>query len=269
MRRLMTIFLVIFSLFLLPALVSTGYWALQERPQSWREADWNSSGLLPPADTIDGAIIHLMAARTGGLKGGLSVHSWIVFKRKGEHGYSRYEKVGWGNPVRRDAYAADARWYSNEPVILKTITGSKAQALIPKIEQAIGDYPKSNPGDYRLWPGPNSNSFIAHILRAVPEMGIILPSTAIGRDFRAGNNIISTAWDGGDFHFSLSGVLGFAMGLKSGIELQFFGLVLGVDVINPGLKIPGFGFIGLMPALSSAGQEGSSSAISNPGPGNE
>ena len=39
-------------------------------------------------------------------------------------------------------------------------------------------------GDYRIWPGPNSNSFTAAILRAVPELGVSLPANAIGRDYR-------------------------------------------------------------------------------------
>src|SRR6266567_1839912 len=41
-------------------------------------------------------------------------------------------------------------------------------------------------GDYRIWPGPNSNSFVATILRAVPELAVSLPPNAVGRDFRDG-----------------------------------------------------------------------------------
>ena len=44
--------------------------------------------------------------------------------------------------------------------------------------------PYSQPGDYLVWPGPNSNSFIAYVLAAIPEAGIVLPPTAIGKDWR-------------------------------------------------------------------------------------
>jgi hypothetical protein len=37
-----------------------------------------------------------------------------------------------------------------------------------------------------MWPGPNSNTFTAAVLRAVPELAILLPPNAIGKDFRDG-----------------------------------------------------------------------------------
>ena len=41
-----------------------------------------------------------------------------------------------------------------------------------------------NYGDYRIWPGPNSNTFVATVLRAIPEVGATMPPNAVGRDFR-------------------------------------------------------------------------------------
>ena len=38
-------------------------------------------------------------------------------------------------------------------------------------------------GEYTAWPGPNSNTFVATVLAAVPETGVTLPATAIGKDF--------------------------------------------------------------------------------------
>ena len=57
--------------------------------------------------------------------------------------------------------------------------------MIPAVEQAVKDYRYANAGDYRLWPGPNSNSFVAAVLRAVPQMKATMPPNAIGRDFRS------------------------------------------------------------------------------------
>ena len=36
---------------------------------------------------------------------------------------------------------------------------------------------------YRVWPGPNSNTFTAFVLREVPELRVDLPPTAIGKDY--------------------------------------------------------------------------------------
>ena len=186
-----------------------------------------------------------MAARTGGLKGALSTHSWIVTKRAGAAAYDRYDKVGWGNPVRRNHYAPDARWYSNTPFIVKTVRGEAAERLIPRVEAAIAAYPHSKPGGYHIWPGPNSNSFVAHVLRQVPQLHAVLPANAVGRDYIAGGqtSFLAWFWDGENDEFKLSagGYAGISGGRVSGLEVNFLGLVAGVDVLHPALKIPGFG----------------------------
>ena len=56
--------------------------------------------------------------------------------------------------------------------MLVDLKGAQAEALIPKIEAAIKSYQYANAGDYRIWPGPNSNTFVATVLRAVPELGV-------------------------------------------------------------------------------------------------
>ncbi|EKF19822.1 DUF3750 domain-containing protein [Nitratireductor pacificus] len=246
------VFLIV--VFILPSAASAGWWALQDRPGSWWDADWSASGVLPAAISDDEAAVYVLAARTGGMKGALSVHSWIVTKKAGASGYDRYDKVGWGLPVRRNAYAADARWYSNTPFIVAMVRGPEAERLIPRVEAAIASYPFSRRGDYGLWPGPNSNSFAAHVLRAVPELHAELPPTAIGRDYRPGIIAFEHSPNWSDIHLSLGGLAGFAAGLNTGIELHFLGLVAGIDLLRPALKIPGFGRLELWsPADASAG----------------
>jgi hypothetical protein len=61
--------------------------------------------------------------------------------------------------------------------------GATADTLIPRMRAAIADYRYRNHGDYNAWPGPNSNTFVSTILAAVPEIGVTLPATAIGKDF--------------------------------------------------------------------------------------
>ena len=59
-----------------------------------------------------------------------------------------------------------------------------ASSAIPKIESAVKSYAYATWGSYRVWPGPNSNTFTATLLRAAPELAVAMPSEAVGRDFR-------------------------------------------------------------------------------------
>ncbi|ACP24499.1 hypothetical protein NGR_c07060 [Sinorhizobium fredii NGR234] len=242
LRRLLLVFAVIY---LLPALASAGLWYLKERPQSWRDADWSSAGMLPEPSASPEAAIYVLSATTGGMKGAVASHAWIVTKDEGASGYNRYEKVGWGRPIRKNAYQADGRWYSNAPRIVTAATGEEAKRLIPKVEQAIAAYPYSSPGAYRLWPGPNSNTFVAYVLRAVPELDAVLPPDAVGRDYLPEGKLFQIDADGRDLHATLYGVAGISAGWRSGLELHFMGLVAGIDIARPGIKIPAIGRLGI------------------------
>ncbi|MDM9647834.1 DUF3750 domain-containing protein [Rhizobium sp. S163] len=245
MRHLKRLLLLILVVYLLPALASAGWWSLQNHPSSWREAEWGTSGVLPRADANGDAKIYIMSASTGGLKGAVASHSWIVTKAKGDATYNRYDKVGWGSPIRRNNYVADAYWYSNTPHIVKEVSGDEAQRLIPAVETAIQSYPYAGVGDYRIYPGPNSNSFVAHVLRTVPDLDAVLPPDAVGRDFLSDGRMFAIDADGRDMHATLYGLIGIAAGQRSGFEVHFMGLVAGIDIANPGVKIPAIGRIGL------------------------
>ena len=93
--------------------------------------------------------------------------------------------VGWGNPVRINGWAPDGRWYGDTPHVLVDLAGAGRDALIPRrCRPPSKDYRYRQYGDYRVWPGPNSNTFVAAVLRAVPELQATLPPNAIGKDFR-------------------------------------------------------------------------------------
>src|SRR5690606_15485614 len=143
------------------------------------------------------------------------VHSWIVLKKPGARAYERYDKVGWGSPIRSNGYPADAYWYSNRPWIVRSVHGANAEPLIPQVETAISSYPYANRGGYRIWPGPNSNSFVAHVLNAVPGLDAVLPPNATGRDYAEGPVSLRIADDWRDVHFTFNGLAGFAFGARS------------------------------------------------------
>ena len=253
LRRVFTSLLLAFLvLFIAPAAFAVAWWSTVDRPGSWHAAEWGPSGTLPPAREVEGSVVHVMSARTGGLKGALSVHSWIVTKRANERDYTRYDKVGWGSPVRRNAYAADAYWYSNAPVILQTLRGDAAERAIDGIERAVEDYPYRRRGGYRIWPGPNSNSFVAHVLREVPALRVNLPEIAVGRDYPTDGRLVAWDADRRDLRLSLWGYAGVTLGATAGIELNVLGLVTGIDIARPALKLPGFGRIGSSATIPSA-----------------
>ena len=157
---------------------------------AWHRADWSSAGILPPARAKPGAAVYVFAARTGRWKGIFAHHSWIVIKERGATSYTRFDKVAWGRPVKINNWAPDARWYGHTPMLVAAIEGPEAERLVPKIKAAVARYPLSQPGDYSVWPGPNSNSFIAYVLAAIPEAGVVLPPTAIGKDWRVDSQIV-------------------------------------------------------------------------------
>jgi hypothetical protein len=246
MRLIRRTLLLFTLLFVLPLATHAAWWTSHDHPASFAEADWSSAGVLPPAKAETDAIVHVLAGRTGRWKGIFAHHSWLVVKPRGAPRYTRYEVVGWGNPVRTDAYAPDGRWYGDTPVILATLRGDAAERAIPRIREAVAAYPHTAKGSYTIWPGPNSNTFVATVVRNVPELAGGLLPTALGKDyagtFYAGRTLSRTG-----LQLSVQGVAGLSIGWVEGVEVNVFGLVAGIDVRRPALKLPGWGRIGLSP----------------------
>src|SRR4051812_26611439 len=185
MHPIRKVLLAILALFLFPLGVHAALYASKERPASFRDADWSSVGMLPEAGADREARFLVFTGRTGRWKGIFAVHSWVVYKPENSETWSRYDVVGWGQPVRTNGWAPDGRWFGDTPRVLVDVRGSEAAALIPKVKVAIQAYSYNNYGDYRIWPGPNSNTFTATVLRAIPELAATLPPNALGKDFRA------------------------------------------------------------------------------------
>jgi Protein of unknown function (DUF3750) len=214
----------------------------------WSQARWDSAGLAPDPATTPEAVVQVYAARAWGWKGVLAVHSWIVIKRAGAAAFERYEVVGWGvrrgaPAIRKDMRAVDGYWAGNRPQVVAERRGPGVEQLIDRIEAAIASYPYRD--QYRTWPGPNSNTFVAHIGREVPELGLDMPPTAVGKDYLSAGGLLARTPSGSGFQLSLLGVLGFSLGRAEGLELNLLGLVIGVDPLGLALKLPGIGRIGL------------------------
>ena len=231
--------------FLAPLSLHAAWWLAHDKRVSWSQADWSSAHLLPPARAKPEAMVHIYAARTGRWKGVFADHTWIVIKEKGASAYTRFDKVGWGRPVKVNNWAPDGRWYGHMPRLVGAVEGPAAAALILKIRDAVARYPYGRSGDYHVWPGPNSNSFVAYVLAAIPEAGIVLPPTAIGKDWPVDDHVLGLTPSGTGVQLRLGGLFGITVGWVEGIEINILGLVAGIDIRRPALKLPGFGRIGM------------------------
>jgi hypothetical protein len=215
--------------------------------RDWRSANRGSAGLAPDPVTTPEAVVQVYSARTVSWKGYFGVHTWIAAKRSDADKFLIYEVIGYrlrrtGNVVVvRDDRPADGYWYGNRPELLSDVRGAGVDALIDRIEAAVQRYPY--PDAYRVWPGPNSNTFTAFVAREVPELRVDLPPTAIGKDYLGLKSVGATpSGTGGQVNlFGLAGVL---VGVEEGVEVNLLGLTFGVDPRSLSLKLPLVGRIG-------------------------
>ncbi|ODN41589.1 DUF3750 domain-containing protein [Piscirickettsia litoralis] len=214
--------------------------------QDWRTADRSSTGIAPKANRAKEAIVQVYEAKAFNWRGLFAVHTWISVKPQGADHYTNYQVIGWnayhGRPIIDiSSGAPDRMWFGHEPKVIKTILGKPAQAMIPKIEQAVKSYPY--PKTYQAWPGPNSNTFIAYVLSHVPELGVAMPANALGKDYVPLRQMISQVPSKTGYRLSLLGVFGLAVSSQEGVQVNLLGLTLGLSWRPWGVIVPGVGLI--------------------------
>lgn len=154
--------------------------------QDWREARRDSAGIAPDPAHLEEAIVQVYGADAWGWRGWFAIHTWVAAKRTGEPFYTVYDVVGWrqhrgGSVMRAGRDIPDRYWYGAKPRVLAEYRGPGTDELIDAIEQAADDYPWKS--TYKVFPGPNSNTFVAWIGKQVPELGLHLPFSAIGSGY--------------------------------------------------------------------------------------
>jgi len=210
-----------------------------------------AADLAPDPAQVREPVVQVYGARTKGAKGLFGVHTWVAVKPTDAREWTVYEVIGWRLRYSDSALVVrnrdpDAQWFGSEPELYADKRGAGVDDLIRRIDQAAKSYPYA--GEYTLWPGPNSNTFTAWIGRAVPEIGIDLPATAIGKDF-IGSSIFSRAPSGRGVQVSLGGLLGLSASGVEGLELNILSLNFGIS--GSGIKLPLIGRIG-SPSFPSA-----------------
>jgi hypothetical protein len=210
----------------------------------WRSASREPLGLAPDPAQVREAMVQVYGARVVGAKGMFGVHTWVAVKPTAAPAWTVYEVIGWrlrwtDNVVVIRQGAPDARWFGAEPELYAERRGAGVDELIRRVDAAARSYPYA--GEYTLWPGPNSNTFTAWISRAVPELELDLPATAIGKDF-TGTRLLGAAPSGHGLQLSLAGLLGLLLSPVEGVEINLLGLSFGVGPL--GIKLPFVGRIG-------------------------
>ena len=215
--------------------------------RDYRTANRDSAGIAPdPAETPE-AVVQVYAARALNWRGIFGVHTWIATKPENAPHFTVHQVIGWR--VFRDLPAVfsetaipDRNWFGNRPEIIAELRGKEATEAIAKIAEAVETYPYVD--EYRLWPGPNSNTFTAYVARKVPELKLDLPVTAIGKDYPVNGTLFERTPSGTGYQISLYGVLGILLSRQEGLELNLIGLSFGIDFARPALKLPFIGRLG-------------------------
>ena len=221
--------------------------------QDGRSASRDPVGLAPDAGLVKEAVVQVYGARAVGVKGLFGVHTWVAVKPTNARSWTVYEVIGWRLRWAESVVVVrtrdpDGRWFGAEPELYADKRGAGVDELIERIEKAARDYPFAR--QYTVWPGPNSNTFTAWIARAVPELEVDLPATAIGKDY-LGGSVFGAAPSGSGYQVSLGGLLGIAASGIEGVEVNILGLNLGIG--PRGFNLPFVGRIG--PAVRAAAAE--------------
>src|SRR5436190_2496944 len=189
------------------------------------------AGLAPDPTTTPEPVVQVYGARTMGVKGLFGVHTWIAVKPTEATSWTVYEIIGWRLRWSDSALVIrerqpDAQWFGSDAELYADKRGDGVDEIIARIDKAARSYPYAN--TYTLWPGPNSNTFVAWIARTVPELQVDLPATAVGKDY-LGSKFVSTPPSGTGFQFTLAGLLGVVAGPVEGFELNVLGLTFGAS----------------------------------------
>lgn len=169
----------------------------------------------------------------------LAVHYWFIAWDHRTGQWNRWEvwqaahqvPTSWGH-IHKDLMPPDAGVGGGPCHVAAEWHGATAQKLRAALN-APEDYPDRD--RYRAWPGPNSNTYVAWVLRRA-GVACELQPRAIGKDYRG--------WAGGGISPLRTGaqfdtpVVGLEAGLREGVEAHALCLTFGVRLWPPAIKTP-------------------------------
>ena len=160
----------ILALFLLPIAARAALYASRSGPGSWRDADWSSTGMLPPARDYRRRGVLVIRRPHRRLEGHVRGAQLGRAQARERRDLDPLRRGRLGQSGAHNGWAPDGRWFGNMPVVLADMRGAAGRGADPEDRGRGQGLRYDKAGDYRIWPGPNSNTFIAAVLRAVPEL---------------------------------------------------------------------------------------------------
>ncbi len=162
-------------------------------------------------------------------------HAFIDFRHPETGGWYRCEKGEGGVYLfeisDEDAFRDD-RYWGRDVWVLEVFTEERAARIVDRIPEVVAAYED----EYDPWPGPNSNTFIAHLCREIPELDVTFHHNSIGKDYaeilRAGPSTTGTG-----LHLDTL-PLGIQIGIEDGVEVHFLQLTFGISLFPPAIKLP-------------------------------
>ncbi len=216
--------------------------------QNWRTASRDSAKLAPLlTDDIKESIVQIYTARAFSWRGNFAVHPWVAWKKKDDKTYTVAQVIGWrlrstGSAVAVDQDIPDRKWYGSDPEVIFEARADKADKIIKRFKELIKVYPYAD--TYRIYPGPNSNTFVTYLIQNTDEIKITLPPHAIGKDWPIEYKFAGLTPSGTGVQANAFGVLGLAVGLEEGVEVNILALNFGLDFYPLALKLPFIGRVG-------------------------
>ena len=114
-------------------------------------------------------------------------HTWVDVKRGDEQRWLRVEVLNETTGAQAAAIPAatarmDTRW-QRDIRTHTTILGERAQRIAAVIEDLARAQHDKYANGYRGWPGPNSNTLIAELVREIPDLTTDFDPNALGKDY--------------------------------------------------------------------------------------
>ena len=224
-RRLRRVFRRVCVLYLLVCLIGQGCaWLAPPR--------FTDSATRPEAP-----VVQLRYATLPSLLRPVAVHASFASYEPAEGRWRRWEvwqtRGGPFGHVRRDRADVDSDIGGGPTWTAREWRGDEARRLIAALERSTNSYP--NRDVYRIWPGPNCNTYAAWVLRRAGVAADLHPK-AVGKDY--------LGWIGAHRTTTGTGVqvetplIGAKLGLRDGVEIHLFCLTLGADAWPPAVKTP-------------------------------
>ncbi|MBK9383933.1 MAG: DUF3750 domain-containing protein [Planctomycetes bacterium] len=168
----------------------------------------------------------------------LAYHVWFEVKRGDESSWRRYEVTDFDDGVGIDdipeSLARSDHRFDREVLLVEHWTGSEAQRMAEDLHRFAESY--EDDGNYRAFPGPNSNTFAARAMRSIDGLSAVLHHNAIGKDYTPLVRVGGTTSGTGVAIDTIP--LGFAVAVEEGLELHLIQLTFGIALFPPALKIP-------------------------------